>query len=56
MIHDDRSDVPAHPPTREAYEEPVLHRYGAAADVTQRVSMSGLPDGGPGAGSMSRTG
>lgn len=56
MIPVDRSDVPAHQPSREAYEEPVLRRYGAAADVTQRVAMSGLPDGGPGAGSMSRTG
>lgn len=43
-------------PARESYETPVLRHYGAAAEVTQRVSMQGLPDGGPGNGSMSRTG
>jgi hypothetical protein len=41
---------------KERYETPVLRHYGAAAEVTQRVSMRGLPDGGPGNGNMSRTG
>jgi hypothetical protein len=57
MDNDERSKAPAvRPPARERYDAPVLQRFGAAAEVTQRVSMGGLPDGGPGGGSMSRTG
>lgn len=54
--HDRRSEGSPAASSREKYETPVLRHFGAAAQVTQRVSMAGLPDGGPGSGNMSRTG
>lgn len=55
-MQDKRSEEPRERQPRERYETPVLRRFGAAAEITQRVSMGGLADGGPGSGSMSRTG
>jgi hypothetical protein len=56
MMTDERNEPRDAHAAREVYETPVLRRFGAAAEVTRRVSMTGLPDGGPGAGGMSRTG
>lgn len=38
------------------YRQPVLRRLGTIADLTLTRSMNGNMDGGPGNGSMSRTG
>lgn len=51
--------APEWPAEREArlpYETPVLRAYGDASNLTRMLDRLGNLDGGPGQGSMSRTG